>query len=63
MIDFFSLILDDEPFFKVKNLLLEKDVENEKIIMKRSLFLDEVNEFLEAKPYEETFNVELYWYN
>ena len=40
MIDFFSLILDDEPFNKVKNLLLEKDIENEKIIIKRSLFLD-----------------------
>jgi hypothetical protein len=60
MIDFFSLILDDEPFNKVKNLLLEKDIENEKIIIKRSLFLDEMNDFLEIEPVEEIFNVELY---
>ena len=60
MIDFFSLVLDDEPFNKVKNLLLEKDIENERIIIKHSLFLDEMNDFLEIEPFEEVYNVELY---
>ena len=54
-----SLILVDEPFREVKNnILLEKNSEN--FIIKRSLFLDEMDDFLGDDFDEEIFNVELY---